>query len=79
MIVFYPGIGGRNLAAGLFVFTMIFTRQRKTLGMFLACWATVGFADTYLLLIHTAEVTNVWIHIMNICILYTTALFSIRS
>lgn len=69
MTVFYPGVGGRNFAAGLAVWWMTLAGQRKALGMFLTCWMCVGFADTYLLLVHYDEVDTVWLHVFNTCVL----------
>lgn len=65
MAVFYPGIGGRNLSAGLATWWMTLTGHSKALGMFFMCWMCTGIADTYLLLIHYAEVDTVWLHVFN--------------
>ncbi|KAI9150637.1 hypothetical protein HJFPF1_10412 [Paramyrothecium foliicola] len=69
MAVFYPGIGGRNVSAGLATWWMTLARQHKALGIFLMCWMCTGIADTYLLLVHYAEVDTVWLHVFNICLL----------
>lgn len=69
MAVFYPGVGGRNLSAGLAVWWMTLAGQRKAMGMFLLCWICTGLADTYLLLIHYAEVDTVWLHVFNTLVL----------
>ncbi|CAI6235945.1 unnamed protein product [Periconia digitata] len=69
MTVFYPGIGGRNFSAGLAVWALKLTRQRKALGIFLTCWICTGLADTYLLLIHYEAVDTVWLHCFNICMI----------
>lgn len=68
MTVFYPGIGGRNLTAGLFVWWMKLTDQPKPLGAFLVCLMCTGTADTYLLLKHWEAVDQVWIHVFNTCV-----------
>lgn len=65
MTVFYPGIGGRNLTAGLFVWWMKLTNQPKPLGAFLTCLMCTGIADTYLLLKHWEPVDTSWFHIFN--------------
>lgn len=68
MTVFYPGIGGRNLGAGIFVWWMKLTNQRKPLGAFLLCIIFNGLADTYPLLKHDGEVDTVWLHVFNIAV-----------
>lgn len=73
MTVFYPGIGGRNLSAGLAVWTMLLYGQYRAMGMFLLCWMCTGLADTYLLLIHYGEVDTVWLHVFNTCVLAVVA------
>ncbi|CAH0039009.1 unnamed protein product [Clonostachys rhizophaga] len=65
MAVFYPGIGGRNISAGLAVWAMTFTGQRRALGTFLICWMCTGIADTYVLLTHWKPVDTVWLHVFN--------------
>ena len=68
MTVFYPGIGGRNLTAGLFVWTMKLTNQPKPLGAFLICLICTGITDTYLLSNHWAPVDPVWGHVFITCV-----------
>lgn len=77
MVVFYPGIGGRNVSAGLTVWAFKFMRLRRALGVFLLCWTVVGYADTYLMLVHYGEVELVWLHVFNICLLTVVAGFLI--
>jgi hypothetical protein len=36
--IFYPGLGGRNLAAGLIVWTLFLTGQRESLGYLIGIW-----------------------------------------
>jgi len=67
-IVFYPGIGGRNLSVGLAVLALTRLNQRKALGVLLMCWMCTGFADTYICLTEP-NVVNTWIHVMNTGIL----------
>ncbi|WWC59806.1 uncharacterized protein I303_102368 [Kwoniella dejecticola CBS 10117] len=67
-VLFYPGLAGRNLAAGLAVFALNYQRQYKALGTFLFCWMTVGVVDTGICLTNP-NVVNTWLHIMNIGIL----------
>lgn len=65
MAVFYPGIGGRNIGAGLAVWWMKIAGHHQALGIFLICWMCTGLADTYLLLIHYESVDTVWLHVFN--------------
>ena len=69
MTVSFPGIGGRNFAAGLIVCCLGLAGERKALGIFLSCWTTAGVADTIMLLRHYGEVDRVGIHIFNTCVL----------
>lgn len=68
MTVFYPGVGGRNFTAGLFVWWMKLTNQPKPLGAFLVCLMCTGIADTYLLLKHTEPVDTIGLHVFNIVV-----------
>ena len=79
MAVFYPGLGGRNVSAGLTVWALKYTRQRRALGIFILCWTFVGYADTYLLLIHPEPVDMVWGHVFNIGWLTVVAILLIRG
>ena len=73
MAVFYPGVGGRNLSAGLAVWAFKLAGERRALGLLLLCWMCTGLADTYLLLIHWAEVDTFWLHVFNTCVLAVVA------
>ncbi|KAK3074569.1 hypothetical protein LTR53_002923 [Teratosphaeriaceae sp. CCFEE 6253] len=43
----YPGIGGRNLAAGIAVFALSFADERRAVGILLMAWGiVVGPSDT---------------------------------
>lgn len=79
MTVFYPGIGGRNLAAGLAVWSLFMTGQRKALGTLLLCWDVVGVVDTYLLLIHDRPVDTIGLHVFNTFLLLLVAPALIRG
>lgn len=67
-VVVFPAATGRNLGAGFFVWALIMTGQRRTLGMFLTCWAWAGVADTMVLMRHPPA-TNVAMHARNTAIL----------
>ncbi|KAK7403367.1 hypothetical protein QQX98_010888 [Neonectria punicea] len=69
MAIFFTGIGGRNLGAGLAVLALTAARQRKALGMFLSCWVVAGIVDTYLLLTHDDVVDQIGVHVFNTCVL----------
>lgn len=79
MTVFYPGIGGRNLGAGLFVWWAKYNNQPKALGAFLLCIICNGLADTYLLLKHDGEVDTVWLHVFNIGVAAATGISLLRG
>ncbi|KAJ4389515.1 hypothetical protein N0V93_006985 [Gnomoniopsis smithogilvyi] len=67
-VVTFPAATGRNLGAGFFVWAMILTGQRKSLGVFLTCWAWAGISDTMILVQHP-QGTNVAMHACNTAIL----------
>lgn len=79
MTVFYPGVGGRNFAAGLAVWTLLLNRQYRSIGMLLLCWMWVGIVDTYLLLIHYEEVDTVWLHVFNTFLIATVGLQLLKA
>ena len=61
MTVSFPGIGGRNFAAGLIICSLGLAGERRALGIFLSGWTTAGVADTIMLLRHYGEVDQVGI------------------
>ncbi|WVQ69631.1 uncharacterized protein L199_007851 [Kwoniella botswanensis] len=63
-VLFYPGLAGRNLAAGIAVLFLTYQRQFKPLGTFLLSWMVVGFVDTWICLTNP-KVVNTWLHVMN--------------
>jgi hypothetical protein len=67
-VIVFPAATGRNLGAGFFVWAMILTGQRSTLGVFLTCWAWAGIADTMILFRHPRG-TNIGMHARNTAIL----------
>lgn len=85
--LFVPGIGGRNLAAGLTTLGLTYFAQttqgaeaqgtRRALGVFLATWTLAGFADCWILY-NTAESENMGTHAFNIGVLTVTAISLIR-
>lgn len=64
-VVFYPGLAGRNFAAGLAVLSIGLNGHRKALGILLMCWSFVGLADTYILVAHP-EGNNHALHLFNV-------------
>ncbi|KAI0188234.1 hypothetical protein F4808DRAFT_443171 [Astrocystis sublimbata] len=63
-----PSATGRNLGAGIFVYTLLLQRERKVLGIFLLCWTWAGIADTKVLFEHP-QGTNTAAHMRNIVLL----------
>ena len=68
-LVFYPGLAGRNVSAGLVIIALMRASQYQALGLFLMCWANTGVWDVYVLMNAPGKVSNVWIHCQNIVIL----------
>jgi hypothetical protein len=64
-VLFYPGLAGRNFAAGLAVLSIGLNGHRKALGILLMCWSFVGLADTYVLMAHP-EGNNHALHLFNV-------------
>ncbi|KAK7932509.1 hypothetical protein PG985_003221 [Apiospora marii] len=50
--VLMPAATGRNLGAGIFVWTMTLLGEQKDLGIFLLCWTWAGIADMKVLYNH---------------------------
>lgn len=68
MVVFYPGLAGRNLAMGVAVWWLKYLDQRKALGVLIICLLFNGSSDTYILLKHWGEVDTVGLHLFNMCV-----------
>ncbi|KAK7942451.1 uncharacterized protein PG986_011564 [Apiospora aurea] len=66
--VLMPAAAGRNLGAGIFVWTMSLLGERRSLGIFLLCWTWAGIADTKVLYDHPKG-TKLGVHARNIVIL----------
>ncbi|KAL4969600.1 DUF4267 domain-containing protein [Aspergillus stella-maris] len=76
-LTFLPSGCGRNLAAGIFVWTLTILRERKVLGIFLLCWTMAGISDVKILLEYPGG-RNVGVHVRNICILVGLGLLNLR-
>lgn len=79
MLVFYPGLAGRNLCAGITVWAFKFAGQRRALGIFLMCWSLVAYVDIYLLLQHYEPVDSVGGHVFGICLFTVVGALLVRS
>ncbi|KAK8045574.1 hypothetical protein PG993_005598 [Apiospora rasikravindrae] len=76
--VLMPAATGRNLGAGIFVWTMLLLGERKSLGVFFLCWTWAGIADTKVLFDHPKG-TKLGVHIRNIVILIVLGALLIGS
>jgi hypothetical protein len=79
--LFAPGIGGRNMAAGITSLSLALLGQQKTqqgeayrkaLAIFLATWTLAGFSDSWIL-INTEGSNNLFTHVFNIGVLTVIA------
>jgi hypothetical protein len=81
----FPGIGGRNLAAGLSILSMSYLADtskpaselqrayRRSLGVLIVFWTLAGYSDSSILL-KTPGSENLITHVVNIGILTMTGL-----
>ncbi|KAF2111962.1 hypothetical protein BDV96DRAFT_649330 [Lophiotrema nucula] len=77
-VVFVQSSTGRNLAAALFVWALVYMGERKALGVFLICWTWAGIADTKLLIEHPRG-EKALVHVRNIFVLAILGPLLIRS
>lgn len=73
----YPGIGGRNLSAGLAVLLLSLNGQRRALGTVLMCWGIcTGLTDTSICLKTRVKRAD---HLMNTVVVTTTGFLATRD
>jgi len=68
--MFVPAIGGRNLAAGLTISTLAYLEEKRAIGVLIAFWTLVGWADIAVLWSWRKEGSeNIFVHARNIAVL----------
>jgi hypothetical protein len=75
--VLFASATGRNLGAGFFVWTQILRGDKRTLGMFMICWAWAGVADCMILLRHP-DGENRTMHMVNTVLAPTFGILLLR-
>ncbi|KAF2878565.1 hypothetical protein BDV95DRAFT_624969 [Massariosphaeria phaeospora] len=77
-VVFFQSSTGRNMAAAVFIWVLVYLQERRILGYFFLCWTWAGVADTKLLYEHSRG-EKLLMHMRNVFVLSLLGPLLIRS
>jgi hypothetical protein len=66
-VTFYPGLAGRNVAAGLALLTLLMMGQTRAAGVVVTCLLCNGASDCYVLAMREGS-EKMGIHVFNMCV-----------